>query len=97
VARHGHRLRDGFAQDELRYMWRHHLFQNVADDTLTIRNNVNQEALPMRRSAPSCSAPGVGSGGVHWNGQIWRFLPTDFLDRSHNNSATARSPSPTTT
>jgi gluconate 2-dehydrogenase alpha chain len=22
--------------------------------------------------------------GVHWNGQIWRFLPTDFLTRSHN-------------
>jgi choline dehydrogenase-like flavoprotein len=39
----------GFAQDELRYMWRHHLFQNVSDDTITIRNNVNQEALPMRR------------------------------------------------
>src|ERR1700744_563793 len=39
----------GFAQDELRYMWRDHLFQNLSDDTLTIRNNVNQEALPMRR------------------------------------------------
>jgi len=25
-----------------------HLFQNVSDDTLTVRNNVNQEALPMR-------------------------------------------------
>src|SRR5262249_31583591 len=25
----------------------------------------------------------VGGAGVHWNGQNWRFLPTDFLCRSH--------------
>jgi len=59
----------GFAQDELRYMWRHHLFQNVADDTLTIRNNANQEALPMRHLGAFLLGTGVGSGGVHWNGQ----------------------------
>ena len=74
----------GFAQDELRYMWRHHLFQNVADDTLTIRNNVNQEALPMRHLGAFLLGTGVGSGGVHWNGQIWRFLPSDFATKSHN-------------
>ncbi len=74
----------GFAQDELRYMWRHHLFQNVSDDTLTIRNNVNQQALPMRHLGSFLLGTGVGSGGVHWNGQIWRFLPTDFLTKSHN-------------
>lgn len=74
----------GFAQDELRYMWRHHLFQNVSDDTLTIRNNVNQEALPMRHLGSFLLGTGVGSGGVHWNGQIWRFLPSDFKTKSHN-------------
>lgn len=74
----------GFAQDELRYMWRHHLFQNVADDTLTIRNNVSQTALPMRHLGSFLLGTGVGSGGVHWNGQIWRFLESDFLTRSHN-------------
>jgi gluconate 2-dehydrogenase alpha chain len=74
----------GFAQDELRYMWRHHLFQNVSTNTLTIRNNTNQEALPMRRLGSFLLGTGVGSGGVHWNGQIWRFLPTDFLTKSHN-------------
>src|ERR1700744_1187087 len=74
----------GFAQDELRYMWRHHLFQNLSDDTLTIRNNVSQEALPMRRLGSFLLGTGVGSGGVHWNGQIWRFLPSDFLTKSHN-------------
>ncbi len=73
-----------FAQDELRYMWRHHLFQNVAYDTLTIRNNVGQQALPMRRLGSFLLGTDVGSGGVHWNGQIWRFLPSDFLTKTHN-------------
>ncbi len=73
-----------FAQDELRYMWRHHLFQNVTYDTLTIRNNTAQQALPMRHLGSFLLGTGVGSGGVHWNGQIWRFLPSDFLTKSHN-------------
>jgi len=74
----------GFAQDELRYMWRHHLFQNLTYDTLTIRNKVSEEALPMRRLGSFLLGTGVGSGGVHWNAQIWRFLPTDFMTKSHN-------------
>ncbi|MBE7217591.1 MAG: GMC family oxidoreductase, partial [Caulobacteraceae bacterium] len=73
-----------FDQDELRYMWRHHLFQNVTYDTLTIRNNTGQQALPMRHLGSFLLGTGVGSGGVHWNGQIWRFLQSDFLARSHN-------------
>jgi gluconate 2-dehydrogenase alpha chain len=74
----------GFAQDELRYMWRHHLFQNLSDDTLTIRNNQDQQALPMRRLGSFLLGTGVGSGGVHWNAQIWRFLPSDLKAYSHN-------------
>jgi gluconate 2-dehydrogenase alpha chain len=74
----------GFAQDELRYMWRHHLFQNLTYSTLTIRNKASEEALPMRRLGSFLLGTGVGSGGVHWNAQIWRFLPTDFLTKSHN-------------
>src|SRR5258708_18832050 len=69
----------GFAQDELRYMWRHHLFQNLTDDTLTIRNNIRQEALPMRRLGSFLLGTGVGSGGVppHW--QISPLLPPPFF------------------
>ena len=26
---------------------------------------------------------GVGGGGVHWNAETWRFLPSDFVLRSH--------------
>ncbi len=73
-----------FDQDELRYYWRHHLFQNVARDTVTFRNHLDQVALPMRRLGSFLPGSGVGGGGVHWNGQVWRFLPSDFVARSHN-------------
>jgi gluconate 2-dehydrogenase alpha chain len=73
-----------FDQDELRYFWRHHLFQNVAHTTLTFRNKADQLALPMRRLGSFLPGAGVGGGGVHWNGQVWRFLPSDFKARSHN-------------
>src|SRR5690242_1541835 len=73
-----------FAQDELRYYWRHALFQPPAHETLTIRNNVNQVALPMRRLGSFLPGINVGGAGVHWNGQTWRFLPSDFVARTHN-------------
>jgi gluconate 2-dehydrogenase alpha chain len=73
-----------FAQDELRYYWRHELFERLAHETLTVRNNVSQTALPMRRLGSFLPGTNVGGAGVHWNGQTWRFLPTDFMARSHN-------------
>jgi gluconate 2-dehydrogenase alpha chain len=73
-----------FAQDELRYYWRHELFERLAHETLTVRNNVNQTALPMRRLGSFLPGVNVGGAGVHWNGQTWRFLPTDFVAKSHN-------------
>ena len=73
-----------FAQDELRYYWRHELFQRAAHETLTIRNNATQTALPMRTLGSFLPGTNVGGAGVHWNGQTWRFLPSDFVARSHN-------------
>ena len=26
---------------------------------------------------------GVGGGGVHWNAEMWRFLPSDFVLKTH--------------
>jgi gluconate 2-dehydrogenase alpha chain len=73
-----------FDQDELRYMWRHHLFQDVKYSTLTFRNTVSQTALPMRRLGSFLPGTGVGGAGIHWNGQIWRWLETDFKLKTHN-------------
>src|ERR1700754_4674572 len=47
-------------RDELRYVVRHELMQNAARDTLTIRNNPSQEALPMRRLGSFLAGGGGG-------------------------------------
>ncbi len=70
-------------QDELRYAVRRELFERPARETLTFRNTIDQTALPMRHLGSFLPAAGVGGAGVHWNGQTWRFLPEDFMVRSH--------------
>jgi gluconate 2-dehydrogenase alpha chain len=72
-----------YAQDELRYAIRLDLFLRPEQETLTFRNNAGQTALPMRNFSSFLPGNGVGGAGVHWNGQTWRFLPTDFRLRSH--------------
>ena len=73
-----------FAQDELRYYWRHELFERLNHETVTFRNNDGQTALPMRHLGSFLPGSNVGGSGVHWNGQVWRFLPTDFVAKSHS-------------
>ena len=72
-----------YIQDELRYRVRHELFLRPAQETLTFRNKIAQTALPMRSWTSFMPPDGVGGGGVHWNAETWRFLPTDFRLRSH--------------
>jgi gluconate 2-dehydrogenase alpha chain len=69
--------------DELKYAVRHALMQDVSRDTVTVRNNAGQVALPMRQLGSFLPGTDLGGAGVHWNGQTWRFLPTDFKLRSH--------------
>ncbi|ARQ00195.1 GMC family oxidoreductase [Pseudorhodoplanes sinuspersici] len=73
----------GYIQDELRYAVRQDLFLRPAQDTPTFRNNADQQALPIRQFGSFLPGNGVGGAGVHWNGQTWRFLPSDFRCRSH--------------
>jgi gluconate 2-dehydrogenase alpha chain len=72
-----------YAQDELRYHIRHDLFLRPAQETMTFRNNASQTALPIRTWGAFMPPNGAGGGGVHWNAQTWRFLPTDFQPRTH--------------
>lgn len=69
-------------QDELRYAVRSDMFQSPARETLTFRNSLRETALPMRQLGSFRPGAGVGGAGVHWNGQTWRFLPTDFLQKT---------------
>ena len=73
----------GTAADELRYAVRHDIFLRPTQETLTMRNNPSQTALPIRKWGSFLPGNGVGGAGVHWNGQTWRFLPDDFRIRSH--------------
>ena len=69
-------------RDELRYSSRNDLMMNTMRDTLTIRNNVSQDALPMRRMGSFLPGEGVGGAGAHWNGVTWRWNDTEFKIRS---------------
>ncbi|MGO4567616.1 GMC family oxidoreductase [Rhizobium sp. 2YAF20] len=71
-----------FIQDELRYRYQGHLFEQTAQETVTFRNAPDQTALPMRRLGSFLPGTGVGGSIIHWNGQTWRFLPYDFEIRS---------------
>jgi gluconate 2-dehydrogenase alpha chain len=72
-----------YAQDELRYRIQHELFLRPAQITVTFRNNAKQTALPVRNWGAFMLGNGVGGAGVHWNAETWRFLPTDFMLRTH--------------
>jgi gluconate 2-dehydrogenase alpha chain len=69
-------------RDELRFVVRHDLMMNTARDTLTVRNNPSQEALPMRRLGSFLPGEVVGGSGVHWSGHTWRWTDMEFKLRS---------------
>ena len=72
-----------FDQDELRYRIRHELFLRPEQLTFTFRNKMSEQALPIRDWGAFMPMTGVGGGGVHWNAETFRFLPTDFVLRTH--------------
>jgi gluconate 2-dehydrogenase alpha chain len=73
---------DDHKHDELRYAIRSQLFQNVANETWTLRHNLGETALPFRQLGSFLPGTGIGGAGVHWNGQTWRLHPRDFTIRT---------------
>lgn len=71
------------SHDELRFAVRKGLMQDNTKEAMTMRNKIGQEALPIRRWESFLPGTGVGGAAVHWNGQTFRFLPTDFVLKSH--------------
>jgi gluconate 2-dehydrogenase alpha chain len=72
-----------YAQDELRYRIQHELFLRPAQMSVTFRNKPSETALPVRNFGAFMLGNGVGGGGLHWNAETWRFLPSDFVLRTH--------------
>jgi gluconate 2-dehydrogenase alpha chain len=68
--------------DELKFDRHSDIFQNLARDTLTFRNNGAQTALPMREMGAFKPGEMVGGTSAHWGGNARRFLPHDFEMRS---------------
>ncbi|GBR50853.1 gluconate 2-dehydrogenase [Neokomagataea thailandica NBRC 106555] len=68
--------------DELRGAVRKRLFQNLAKTTVTIRNTIDQTALPYRQLAAFLPGEGVGGAGLHWSGVHFRADPNDLRLRS---------------
>lgn len=67
------------SKDELRYDRRNQMFQDLTKDTLTIRNTNDETATPHRSNdTNSINGTDTGGSGVHWNGMVYRWLPTDF-------------------
>src|SRR5580700_6384846 len=69
--------------DELRYAVRGDLWQPLAKETVTVRHNPGEVAVPYRKYGSFVLGNGVGGAGVHWNGQLWRASPEDLRLRSH--------------
>jgi gluconate 2-dehydrogenase alpha chain len=69
-------------RDELQFSSRQGLMQDLRRESLTIRNNVNQTALPMRQLGSFLPGEGLGGAGVHWNGNTWRWTNMEFKIRT---------------
>ncbi|MDW0110517.1 GMC family oxidoreductase [Sporosarcina aquimarina] len=65
-------------KDELRYSKRYDLMQDLNKETITSRNSMDKEALPVRNNAQARLGNNTGGAGVHWNGMTFRWLPYDF-------------------
>jgi gluconate 2-dehydrogenase alpha chain len=72
-----------YIHDELRFSVRKALMQDNTKEAMTLRNNGDQIALPMRRWESFLPGTGLGGSGVHWNGVTYRFQEQDFILRSH--------------
>jgi gluconate 2-dehydrogenase alpha chain len=80
--------------DELDYAIRLHMMQDPAQQTVTIRHNLTQRAVPLREHGSFLPGTGVGGAGEHWNGLFPRFQPDCFelLSRTTERYGTKRLP-----
>jgi gluconate 2-dehydrogenase alpha chain len=65
------------------YVIRKKMMIDITKVAWTWRPNPTMPSLPMRQYGAFHPGQGLGGSAVHWSGQIWRFLPTDFQYRTH--------------
>ena len=64
--------------DEVDYLLRYKMMQNLAEETVTHRHSVRDTAVPIRQYGSFNPGTGVGGAGEHWSGLSYRFLPDQF-------------------
>lgn len=64
--------------DELDFAIRLRMMQDLSQETVTLRHDLTQRALPLRQHGAFLPGAGVGGSGEHWNAQVPRFLPDCF-------------------
>ena len=69
-------------KDELRYTNRYEMMQNLASETITSRNYIDETALPVRTRQEVMVGTDLGGGSVHWAGATYRWKPYDFEIKS---------------
>jgi gluconate 2-dehydrogenase alpha chain len=68
----------GDDMDELDYAIRLRMMQDTSQETVTLRHDKSERALPLRQHGSFLPGSGVGGAGEHWNGLFPRVLPDCF-------------------
>ena len=64
--------------DELDFFIRLHMMQDASQDTVSLRHDVNETALPIRQFGGFLPGSGTGGTGEHWGAVYPRLLPECF-------------------
>ena len=83
VARRADRLSDHLRPGRASLSHPSRAFPAARPDHLHIPQQDGPAALPIRTWGAFMPPNGVGGGGVHWNAETWRFLPSDFVLKTH--------------
>jgi gluconate 2-dehydrogenase alpha chain len=80
LERGGPRRTDDYSDDmdELDYTIRLRMMQDASQETVTLRHDSSQRALPLRQHGSFLPGSGVGGAGEHWSAVCPRFLPDCF-------------------
>ncbi len=71
-----------YQMDELDFAVLLRMMQDASRETVTLRHNASQSAIPIRQFASFLPGSGVGGAGEHWNGVFPRYQPDCFQLKS---------------
>ena len=69
------------SRDELRIKRLEHT-QAIETETWTLRHDLTETALPLRRAGAFTPGTGVGGSSLLYGGMAWRFPEYDFMPRT---------------